>query len=143
MPTGCRSSGRESSREPGRFDQTALDTYRRHARSAAASAGIEPLVTLHHFTNPDLAGRRRAAGANPDVVPRFAALRRPASRDSWAIWSRWWVTINEPSILALKGYIEGSWPPQRPWDLRGYVRLLRHAARAHALARRAHQGAAR
>jgi beta-glucosidase len=45
---------------------------------------------------------------------------------------RWWVTINEPSILALKSYVEGTWPPQEPMNLRGYVRLMRHAVRSHA-----------
>ena len=50
---------------------------------------------------------------------------------------RWWVTINEPSILGLKSYLEGSWPPHRPGDLRGAARLLRHAVRGHVLARKA------
>src|SRR5215210_6504071 len=33
--------------EPGRYDQHALDTYRRFFEALKA-AGIEPLVTLHH-----------------------------------------------------------------------------------------------
>src|SRR5579859_5298121 len=36
---------------PGQFDQAALDNYRRQL-DALKPAGIEPLVTLHHFTNP-------------------------------------------------------------------------------------------
>src|SRR5262249_40543662 len=37
--------------EPGRFDQSALDNYRRQIE-ALKTAGIEPLVTLYHFTSP-------------------------------------------------------------------------------------------
>src|SRR3982074_1905592 len=36
--------------EPGRFDQSALDTYRRMLEGMHA-AGIQPMVTPHHFTN--------------------------------------------------------------------------------------------
>ena len=48
---------------------------------------------------------------------------------------RWWITINEPSILGFKAYIEGSWPPHRPMHLRGFVRLMRHARCGHAFVR--------
>jgi beta-glucosidase len=120
--------------EQGRFDQGALDTYRRQLE-ALKSAGIEPLVTLHHFTNPTWLADQ-GGWSNPDAAPRLAQYADRVARHLGDLVS-WWVTINEPSILGLKGYIEGSWPPQRPWDLRGYVRLLRHSATAHALARRA------
>jgi beta-glucosidase len=120
--------------EPGRFDQSALDTYRRML-AAMHAAGIEPLVTLQHFTNPawlaDQGGWR-----NPESVARFAQYADRVSRSLGDV-VRWWVTINEPSILGLKGYIEGSWPPFRPRDLRGYLRLMRHTARAHAVGRQA------
>jgi beta-glucosidase len=93
------------------------------------------MVTLHHFTSPawfaDMGGWR-----NPESVSRLAAFADRMGHEFGSL-VQWWVTINEPSILGLKAYVEGSWPPQRPYDLRGYVRLLRHAARGHALARQA------
>jgi beta-glucosidase len=120
--------------DPGRFDQTALDAYRRML-AAMHAAGIEPLVTLHHFTNPVWLADR-GGWASSEVVPRFAAYADRVSR-SLGDLVRWWVTINEPSILGLKSYIEGSWPPFRPWDPRGYLRLLRYSARAHVAGRQA------
>ena len=120
----------------GQFDQAALDTYRRQL-DALRQAGIEPMVTLHHFTSPqwlaDLGG-----WSSPEVVPRFAEYVDRVGREFGDV-VRWWITINEPSILGFKAYIEGSWPPHQPWNLRGYVRLLRHAARGHVRARRALQ----
>jgi beta-glucosidase len=120
--------------EPGRFDQAALDVYRRQLE-ALKQAGIEPLVTLHHFTNPGWLAER-GGWTNPEVAPRLANYADRVARQTSDL-VKWWITINEPSILALKGYIEGTWPPHRPMDLRGYVRLMRHAARGHALARHA------
>jgi beta-glucosidase len=119
--------------EPGRFDQTALDTYREQLQ-ALKQAGIEPLVTLHHFTSPAWLADR-GGWANPDVVNRFT---RYAARVNEHVGDlvTWWVTFNEPSILGFKAYIEGSWPPHQPNNLRGYVRLMRHANRAHARVRR-------
>jgi beta-glucosidase len=119
--------------EPGRFDQQAIDTYRQQLE-ALEQAGIEPLVTLHHFTSPAWLADR-GGWANPDVLPRFLEYTQKfvgQTKD----FVRWWVTINEPSILGLKAYIEGSWPPHEPRNLRGYTRLLRNAARGHAQARR-------
>ncbi len=120
--------------EPDRFDQAALDRYRAQIELLRA-AGIEPFVTLHHFTNPlwlvDLGGWH-----SPLVVDRFAAY---AGRVSAALGDlvRWWVTINEPNLLANFGYVEGTWPPHRRGDVVGYWRCLENAARAHAAARRA------
>jgi beta-glucosidase len=119
--------------EPGRFDEAALDTYR-HQLQALKDAGIEPMVTLHHFTSPawlaDLGG-----WANPDVVQHFVNFTDKVARRTGDL-VRWWITFNEPSILGFKAYIEGSWPPHQPSNLRGYTRLMRNAARAHAKARR-------
>jgi beta-glucosidase len=119
--------------EPGRFDEAALNTYREQLQ-ALKQAGIEPMVTLHHFTSPkwlaDLGG-----WANPDVVDHFVNYTRTVAQKTGDL-VRWWVTFNEPSILGFKAYIEGSWPPHQPNSLRGYTRLMRHAVRAHARARR-------
>jgi beta-glucosidase len=120
--------------EPGRFDQAALDTYRRLLEALRAEH-IEPMVTLHHFVNPDWLADR-GGWENPDVVPYFETYVERVARELGPL-VRWWVTINEPSILGLKAYIEGSWPPFMRAYPRGYVRLMRHALRAHAAGRRA------
>lgn len=119
--------------EPGRFDTEALNQYRQQLEALRA-AGIEPMVTLHHFTSPtwlaDQGGWESSA-----VVERFERYTTQVS-DRLGDLVTWWITINEPSILGFKSYIEGSWPPHQPYHLRGYVRLMRHARGAHARARR-------
>jgi beta-glucosidase len=118
--------------EPGHFDQQALDTYKRQLE-ALKEAGIEPMLTLHHFTSPRWLAER-GGWSNPDVVPRYLDYTRKVAQQT-SDCVKWWITINEPSILAFKAYIEGTWPPHQPYNLRGYTRLMRHAARGHRQAR--------
>ena len=120
--------------EPGRFDQSALDHYRRVLESLRAH-GIEPVVTLHHFTNPlwfaDAGGWTR-----PEAVGLFARYASVVGRALGDL-VHWWITINEPSVFGLVGYITGDWPPHRKNDLRGYVRHMRYVIRGHRAGRHA------
>ena len=119
---------------PGEFDVAALAHYREileHVRGA----GLEPIVTLHHFTNP----RWLSDGGgwvNPTVVGRFALYADHVARHLGDL-ARWWITINEPTVFALFGYLSGVWPPHRHNDFGGYLRHTRHTLAAHAAARRA------
>jgi beta-glucosidase len=119
--------------EPGRFDQTALDTYRQQLEGLK-QAGIEPMVTLHHFTSPAWLADR-GGWENPDVIERFTNYASRVNQEMGSL-VRWWISLNEPSILGFKAYIEGSWPPHKPNHLRGFTRLMRHSYRCHARARR-------
>jgi beta-glucosidase len=118
--------------EPGVFDQPAFDHYRQ-ILEAVRAAGLEPIVTLHHFSTPrwlsDAGGWR-----NPHIVARFAAYTDQVSRRLGDL-VQWWVTINEPMVFGLFGYITGTWPPHRHNDLVGYLRQVRHTLGAHAAAR--------
>ena len=74
---------------------------------ALHAAGIEPMVTLHHFTNPRWLAERGGL-AQPGRGAALRRVRRPRRHADLGDLVRWWVTINEPSILGLKAYIEGS-----------------------------------
>jgi beta-glucosidase/6-phospho-beta-glucosidase/beta-galactosidase len=93
----------------GEFDTSALDRYA-EILDMCAERGLAPVVTLHHFTHPWFLGEEfwltpgspdRFAEHVAKVVPRLARV------------CRHWVTINEPNILALMGWIEGATPPGR------------------------------
>ena len=80
---------------PGRWDGNALDYYR-EILSGMRARGIEPMVTLHHFTNP-LWLAEQGGWENEDVVARFEAFARKtvaALKDL----TTFWCTINEPNI---------------------------------------------
>jgi beta-glucosidase len=119
---------------PGQFDQSALDHYRRLI-DTLLGCGIEPLVTLHHFTNPLWLADRGGWHA-PDVVGRFADYADRVARQLCDV-ARWWITVNEPSVAGSMGYIDGGWPPHRRGNLAGYARHVGASLRGHVAARAA------
>ncbi len=83
--------------------------------AALRAAGIRPLVTLQHFTLPDYLSDPRKPDEpqgweRPETPTSFATwCSRAASR--WGGEVDWWVTINEPLVSPIAGYVQGSFPP--------------------------------
>jgi len=96
--------------EEGRFDRSELEHYRDVAETCR-SQGVEPIVTLHHFTLPLWLSRQGGVLA-PQGARAFARYCGRAA-EALAGRARWIVVINEPNILALMGYLQGVWPPGR------------------------------
>jgi beta-glucosidase len=119
--------------EPGCFDAAALRHYADVARTCR-ELGMTPVVTLHHFTFPRwLAGRGGARNADaPRLFARFAA----ACADAFGQHVDWWITVNEPNVLAFMSRLAGAWPPGEV-SLRAMVAALRGLLLMHAAAYRA------
>lgn len=112
---------------PGEFDSAVIDRYRQEI-GMMRDAGIQPLVTLHHFTNPSW----------------FQGLGEWTSDDAVKIWLRFvrfvvtqlrdlvtdWVTINEPNVYAAQTRLWGEAPPGIR-DIPGMRRVMAHLAEAH------------
>ena len=119
---------------PGRFDRAALEHYTDVVRTCR-SLGMEPVVTLHHFTLP--AWLADAGGVTAPEAPARFARYAAACVEAFGAMVTWWVTLNEPTVLATLGYLEGLWPPcersmRRTIDAsRGLLRM--HAAAAQAI----------
>lgn len=111
----------------GRFNQEAIAHYQQVVRALRAR-GLEPFVTLWHFTNPvwisDLGGWE-----NKETVKYFS---RYVEKVIAALGAdvNFWVTINEPEMYAALAYLKGVWPPQKKsiWRAR---RVLLNLSRAH------------
>lgn len=119
--------------EAGRWDPEALAHYR-EVIAALRRRGLEPVVGLHHFTNPEWFAR--GGGWERDDAPeRFA---RYAAHLSDALEGvRYWITVNEPTVFTKHGYVTGDWPPGVRGSWRRAARAIRQLARAHVAARRA------
>jgi beta-glucosidase len=117
--------------EEGRWDDAAVERYREMLQGLR-ERGIEPLVTLHHFTNP-LWLERQGAFANPRVVSLFARFARRCV-EALGDLCTFWCTVNEPNVYAAEGYVLGVWPPGRKGDALGMVRVYANMLRAHAAA---------
>jgi len=71
---------------------------------------LEPLVTLHHFTNP-LWFSRLGGWLNKKAVDYFL---RYVERivEPLCDQVKYWITINEPIVYMYYAYMLGKWPPQ-------------------------------
>lgn len=118
---------------PGVWDPDAISHYR-SVVLALRRRGLEPLVTLHHFTNPRWFAER-GGWLRRDAPALFT---RYAERMAGALPEvRWWFTINEPTVYAKNGFVAGEWPPKVKGSWRRAARVLGTMARAHREAYRA------
>lgn len=111
----------------GEFDEAALDHYESVVDELLAQ-GIEPMITLHHFTNPIWFEERGAflRDDSPEIFTRFVehVVGRLGSK------VRLWCTINEPSSTALAGYYIGIFPPAEK-NIQKAATVLKNMLRAH------------
>jgi beta-glucosidase len=120
--------------EPGQWDSWALDFYRTMLKALHAR-GMQPMVTLHHFTEPLWVADHDGWlwDETPQCFARFAAKAVEALGDLCNLWC----TINEPMVYATNGYLFGAWPPgmrSRRATARVALNMLRgHAAAYHAM----------
>ena len=129
----------------GIWNQSALDHYRKVAETILA-AGMQPLVTLHHFTWPVHIEER--GGLLADDFPSTFATYVTKVAQRLAPEVKHWITINEPNVLTF-GYQKPWWernyfqPPGLPPDAgsleqgAAVTRLIRNLFLAHTAARNA------
>lgn len=114
--------------EPGRFDEAALRHYS-DLIDALRENGIEPMITLHHFTHPDWF-ERLGAFEKEENIGRFVDFSKVVFaryRDR----VRYWVTINEPNVFVTSGYFTGVFPPGKQ-DPRLAADVMKNLLKAHA-----------
>jgi beta-glucosidase/6-phospho-beta-glucosidase/beta-galactosidase len=111
------------------WDPAALDRYADILRRCR-DRGMEPVVTLHHFTHPLWCGED--FWLRPDAPERFERYVRRcvAELGRRAEPVRWWITINEPVVSPLMGWILGRFPPGRR-DPRRAMRVYDHIVAGH------------
>jgi beta-glucosidase len=119
---------------PDRWDEAALEHYRNMARGMI-ERGIMPMVTLHHFTDP-LWLYDQCSWETDIVLPYFEKYVRKVV-EALKEYVSYWVTINEPNVYALSGYVAGDFPAcHKGLDvaMKVMANLLRgHAAAYHAI----------
>lgn len=123
--------------EPDKYDEAALDHYADMV-SELKKRRIEPLVTLHHFTDP--VWLEGCGGWHGKETPeRFGKFSEQVVR-KLGKEVIYWSTINEPGSYLLERYLGGGAWPQWPIitmnPANGY-RYLKNVVKAHKLAREA------
>ncbi|HEY9696828.1 MAG TPA: family 1 glycosylhydrolase [Trichocoleus sp.] len=97
------------------FDWNALDAYADRI-AACRRAGLEPVVTLHHFTHPAWLGLD-AWLSEETIDPFVEYVRVTVTRVNRRLTAHhqlppihWYITINEPNILVSNTYLNRQFP---------------------------------
>ena len=115
---------------PGEWDEEAIARYRRILETKRR-LGLEPAVTLFHFTLPQwVAGR--GGFETSWGIDRFARFVDKVTRE-YKDLVKYWLTINEPMVYVAMGWFIGVWPPGKRNALDA-IKVARTLARAHARA---------
>ncbi|HLS34845.1 MAG TPA: glycoside hydrolase family 1 protein [Bacillota bacterium] len=113
----------------GEYNEEALVHYRKILKHLLDN-DIQPLVTLHHFSNPiwfeDVGGW--ANKNSPQIFHDFAKKVVYSLGDLVSDW----ITINEPNVYAEGTYSAGNYPPNKPNFLQ-FFKCAKYMAKAHIL----------
>jgi len=111
----------------GNFQADQIEHYRKIIADLK-SKGIEPIVTLHHFTNPVWFSQQggwakfKLQGYFLRFVERIVG--------ELADQVKFWITINEPLVYSSHSYLLGVWPPGKH-SLFKTVKVTLNLAKAH------------
>ena len=95
--------------EEGRFSSQELAHYKK-VILALRRRGLNPIVTLHHFTNPSWFARLGGWSLRESSNYFSRYVSKVVEELSKEV--RFWVTINEPMVYLYHSYFLGEWPPQ-------------------------------
>lgn len=93
---------------PDHFDDRALE-HERRVVDFLVSRGIEPVLTVHHYTHPRWFWDK-GGWENPESVRWFARMARTVAQ-AVGPGVRLWIPFNEPIVFLLGGYVAGLIPP--------------------------------
>jgi len=115
---------------PGVINHTALQQYAEMAQHLK-EAGMEPVVTLWHFTFPDWLydshRKDRSNFCHPDVEQAWRAHVQRVVK-VMAPYARIYVPQNEPNGALQLGWLAGHWPPGLLLHPGGYKKAMKTSA---------------
>ena len=114
--------------EPGKIAPDAVAHYH-EVLASLKRRGLEPLVTLHHFTNPQWIAER-GGWERHETIEAFLGFVRFCARE-YGGEVDWWCTVNEPEVYAFRGWSEGIWPPRKR-DNGAALAVIANLLEAHA-----------
>jgi len=117
----------------GKINQNEIEHYRQ-VLTALGQRGLEPMVTLWHFTLPTWLAKK-GGWLNPKAPYYFDRYVKIIAENLFNE-VKFWITINEPNVYALNSYLRDIWPPQKKSAAK-YLKVLKNLVKAHQLAYRA------
>ncbi|MFH1551251.1 MAG: glycoside hydrolase family 1 protein [bacterium] len=114
----------------GKIDQKEIEHYRK-VILALKQRGIEPFVTLYHWSLPIWLAKKGGwlNKKSPYYFDRFVKI----VSENLFEHVNFWITINEPNVYASNSFLKGVWTPQAK-SIFKYFKVLNNLAKAHKLA---------
>lgn len=94
--------------EEGKYDQEAIKHYRRELEYLK-KLGVEPLLTIHHFTNPMWFEKKGGFSKSQNAKYYLRLVKRVVHYFGDLVSE--YITINEPNVYAVNSWFYGAWPP--------------------------------
>lgn len=113
--------------EEGKFDEKEIEHYRKVLKAIRAR-GLEPFVTLWHWTNPLWLSEIGGPASNKFSF-YFARYAEYVVRNFRDI-VEYWLTLNEPTAVIAASYTAGIWPPQKRNPITA-LKIYKNLANAH------------
>lgn len=113
----------------GEFNLKEIEHYRKVIRSIKAN-GMEPFVTLWHFTIPIWFYEKGGFlnKKSPEIFENYCSFVLKELNNE----CRYWDTINEPNVWASNGHLRGNWPPFKKSPF-AFFKALNNQAKSHNL----------
>ncbi|ACR79134.1 MULTISPECIES: glycoside hydrolase family 1 protein [Kosmotoga] len=92
-----------------KFDEESLNKYRDFTIKLV-EANIKPIITLHHFVNPQWFAEIGGWESRENLRYFLRYVNKVV--DTLGEFVPFWITINEPNVYAIKSYLMGEWPPE-------------------------------
>lgn len=111
----------------GDWDSSAIERYRAMLHDLRQRHMV-PVVALHHFSEPWWFAER-GGFANVDNIQYFVRYVKYVVAHLQDLCD-FWITINEPNVYGVLGYLIGSFPPGES-DLKRALEVIRNLFQAH------------
>jgi beta-glucosidase len=115
-----------------KFNKKEIEHYRTVLK-ALNKRGVEPFVTLWHFSLPLWLSQKN--GASNPLFPDYFQRYTEKIVSEFKTEVKFWITMNEPEIYAVNAYLLGRWPPQKR-NIFSCYRAMQNLVKAHKLARK-------
>ncbi|MFH0930080.1 MAG: glycoside hydrolase family 1 protein [Candidatus Moraniibacteriota bacterium] len=113
--------------EEGKFDEKGIEHYRKVIKAIRAR-GMEPFVTLWHWTNP--LWLARIGGPESKKFSYYFSRYAKYVVENLGDLVDFWITLNEPTSVIANSYTKGIWPPQKKNPLAAF-KVYKNLAKAH------------
>jgi len=113
--------------EEGKFNEEAIEHYRKMLE-VLKRCGLEPFITIWHWTLPLWMAKK--GGIESDEFPRRFSLFAERIAKEFKKEVKFWITINEPTVILANSYLLGIWPPQKK-DVFSFSKVYKNLAETH------------